>query len=151
MKQIANKAATKRGNPAWQKGGASPNPAGRPKDGQSWREVIAELSNATVEDIIQMVGEHNDLGRALKAMPKNVQMKYLVTARVMAALMFEPQASLWNGLMDRMEGKVTEPIDVTSGGDKVANINEVYASVIHKLGLTEQPAEDSTDKEPKPE
>lgn len=64
----------------------------------------------TTDDILAFVGESNDLGKALKQMPKNVQMKYLVTARVMAALMFEPNGSLWNGLMDRAEGKVALPV-----------------------------------------
>lgn len=106
-----NKPANKKKTGTW-KPGESGNPAGRPKDGESWAAVIREVSNMTTEEILKMVGEQNDLGKALKQMPKNVQMKYLVTARVMAAMMFEPTAGLWNGLMDRAEGKVPQQIDV---------------------------------------
>ena len=100
------------------KPGQSGNPKGRPKDGQSWREVLAELSNMTTEDILLMIGADNDLGRNIKLMPKNVQMKYLVGARVIAALMFEPTAGLWNGLMDRIDGKVPDQL-------KISNLLEV--------------------------
>lgn len=109
----ADKSKPKRKAPktAW-KPGQSGNPAGRMKDEHSWKQVIAACSNMTVDDILVMVGETNDLGRAIKTMPKNVQMKYLVTARVLAALMFEPTSGLWNGLMDRMEGKVAERVQI---------------------------------------
>jgi hypothetical protein len=97
----------------WRKGIPSPNPVGHPKDGQSWREIIAEVSNMTVEDLLLIVGEKSSLGKTIKQMPRLVQMKYLVTIRVMTALMLEPTAGLWNGLMDRMEGKVTEVVQVS--------------------------------------
>lgn len=121
----------KKATPTSWKPGQSGNPAGRPKDGQSWKEVISECSNMTVDDILQMVGETNDLGRAIKAMPKNVQMKYLVTARVLAALMFEPTSGLWNGLMDRMEGKVAERIQL-DGNLEVDGLDAVLDLVYGK-------------------
>ena len=62
-------------------------------------------------DIIAFVGEHNDLGQMLKSLPQNVQMKYLVTARVFASLMFEPAQGLWKELMERSDGKVSQPIE----------------------------------------
>ncbi len=128
-KAIANKSKTKpKGNPSWKKGGTSPNPSGRPKDGQSWREVIADVSNMTIDDILVMVGRDNELGMQLAKMPKNLQMKYMVTARVMAALMFEPTAGLWNGLMDRMEGKVAERLQI-EGNLEVENLDKVLGLV----------------------
>ena len=135
MSKPANTKATpkpkKKATPTSWKPGQSGNPAGRPKDGQSWKEVISECSNMTVEDILQMVGETNDLGRAIKAMPKNVQMKYLVTSRVLAALMFEPTSGLWNGLMDRMEGKVAERIQL-DGNLEVDGLDAVLDLVYGK-------------------
>ena len=115
---------------AW-KPGQSGNPSGRKRDDHSWKEVIAECSNMTVEDILQMVGETNDLGRAIKAMPKNVQMKYLVTARVLAVLMFEPTSGLWNGLMDRMEGKVADRVQI-DGNLEVDGLDAVLDLVYGK-------------------
>ena len=94
---------------AW-KQGQSGNPAGRPKDGESWAAIIAAVGNMYPEDILAFIGRDNDLGREIMQLPKGVQMKYLVTARVFAALMFDPTAGLWGGLMERAEGKVETPI-----------------------------------------
>lgn len=88
--------------------GVSGNPAGRPKDGESWGKIIKEVGDMYPADILAFIGENNELGRQIKQLPPNVQMKYLVTARVYAALMFEPTAGLWNGLMERAEGKVPD-------------------------------------------
>jgi hypothetical protein len=103
-------AIKKRGNPKWEKGGKSPNPAGRPKDGESWAAIIAAVGNMYPEDILELVGRNNDLGKQIALLPKGVQMKYLVTARVFAALMFEPTQGLWKELMERAEGKVETPL-----------------------------------------
>lgn len=64
-------------------------------------------------DILAFIGENNDLGRALKQYPPNVQMKYLVTARVFSALMFEPTSGLWKELMERADGKVKDVHELT--------------------------------------
>lgn len=99
--------------------GQSGNPAGRPKDGESWSAIIKAVGDMSSDDILALVGRDNDLGREIAALPKGVQMKYLVTARVFAALMFEPTAGLWNNLMDRAEGKVSDKLDVTSKGEQI--------------------------------
>ncbi len=112
----------------WRKGIPSPNPIGRPKDGQSWKEIIAEVSNMTVEDLLLIVGEANSLGKTIKKMPRLVQMKYLVTIRVMMALILEPTAGLWNGLMDRMEGKVVDVAQVSNSLD-VSGLQEMIRKV----------------------
>lgn len=80
-------------------------------------------------DILAFIGEHNDLGKALKSYPSNVQMKYLVTARVFSALMFEPSPGLWKELMERAEGKIGDKLDVTSGGKA---LNGVIRVIEHK-------------------
>ena len=64
------------------------------------------------EEVSAEVGS-NDLGRAYRQMPRGIAMKRLVVMRVFAALMFEPTGGLWNPLMERVEGKVTLPIDIT--------------------------------------
>ena len=102
----------KRGNPKWKKGAASPNPAGRPKDGESWATIIAAVGNMYPEDLLEFIGKDNDLGRELMQLPKGVQMKYLVTARVFAALMFDPNPRMWVGLMERAEGKLSQSIEI---------------------------------------
>lgn len=79
-------------------------------------------------DILAFIGEGNDLGRALKQYPPNVQMKYLVTARVFAALMFEPTSGLWKELMERTEGKVTTPLDVNNKGEIITKVLIEYVN-----------------------
>ncbi len=113
-KALANKEKTKPKKPApahaW-KPGQSGNPAGRPKDGESWAGVFKDLANRTPEELAEMFGS-NDLGNAYKKLPKGVQMKYLVGGRILAALMFEPSGSLLNIYMERMEGKVPDRLKI---------------------------------------
>jgi len=80
------------------------------------------------DDILAFVGNNNDLGKQIAKYPKSVQMKFLVTARVFAALMFEPTSGLWNGLMDRAEGKVPERVQF-DGVLNVENLTEVLSKV----------------------
>jgi len=96
---------------AWPKG-VSGNPAGRPKDGESWAAVIKAVGEMYPDDLLAFIPKGNDLGNAIAQLPKGVQMKYLVTARVFAALMFEPTSGLWKELMERAEGKVTETVEI---------------------------------------
>ena len=124
----ANSKKTAPGKP-WPKG-QSGNPAGRPKDGESWAAIIKAVGDMYPEDILEFIGKGSDLARDIGYLPKNVQMKYLVTARVFAALMFEPTAGLWNGLMDRAEGKVKEVIEGT-GENGAIRIEVVYATPNH--------------------
>ena len=116
--------AIKRGNPNWKKGGKSPNPAGRPKDGESWAAIIASVGNMYPEDVVKIVGAKSDLGAAFKEMPKGVQLKYLINFRVFAALMVEPTHGLWKEMMERVEGKVPDHIDMTTGGEKFSNLSD---------------------------
>ena len=115
MSETANKAKTKRTKPksAW-KPGQSGNPRGRPKDGESWAAIIKSVGDMYPTDLIAFIGKDNDLGRMLSKLPANVQMKYLVTARVFSALMFEPTNGLWKETMDRAEGKVKESLDLSN-------------------------------------
>lgn len=94
---------------AW-KPGQSGNPAGRPKDGESWAAIIASVGNMYRDDLLAFIGKDNELGQQIMQLPPNVQMKYLVTTRVFAALMFEPTSGLWKELMERADGKVETPI-----------------------------------------
>ena len=116
----------KRGNPNWTKGGASPNPTGRPKDGESWAAIIKSVGDMYPTDLVAFIGKDNDLGRMLSKLPQGVQMKYLVTARVFASLMFEPSHGLWKEMMERVDGKVKGELDITSD-DKPLKVIFEYA------------------------
>jgi hypothetical protein len=105
------------------KPGQSGNPNGRAKDGESWAKIIKDVGDMYRDDLIAFIGVDNVLGKQIMQLPPNVQMKYLVTARVFAALMFEPTAGLWNGLMDRAEGKVPDKLQV-DGNLNVADLEK---------------------------
>ena len=130
MKKPANTLSTgKRGGKtrtSWQPG-QSGNPAGRPKDSESWASIIKSVGDMYPADIVAFIGKDNDLGRMLVKLPQDVQMKYLVTARVFSSLMFEPTSGLWKELMERAEGKVTDRVDVTSGGEKLSLAKRIEA------------------------
>lgn len=108
---------------SWKKG-QSGNPKGRPKDGESWSAIIADVGNMYSSDLLSFIGEDNELGQAIAKFPKNVQLKYLVVSRVFAALMFDPTSGLLKEFMDRLEGKVAERVDMTSGGEKLSNLSD---------------------------
>lgn len=116
--EIANKGKTKpRGNPAWVKGGPSPNPKGAPKRGTSWAEVITKTYEMTPAQIQEWLGARNELSASFRQMPQDVPLKHLVVARVAAALMFEPTPALLAAIMNRAEGMPTQAVEL-SGPDK---------------------------------
>ena len=125
MAAPANKEKTKRKAPphAW-KPGQSGNPKGRPKDGQSWAAVWKECTEKTPAEVLSLINTSNDLGKAFKSYPPNVQMKYLVALRALSALMFDPQASMLNAIMDREDGKVAEKFEA-SGGIEITGFAEM--------------------------
>lgn len=91
---------------AWKKG-QSGNPKGAPKRGESWAEIIKRIGDMTPAE----AAEHaKAIAGKLKQIGDGVTLKEAVVIRVYAALLFEPSAGLWNGMMDRAEGKVREQI-----------------------------------------
>lgn len=100
---------------------------GHAKDKESWSGVFTDLMNKNSEEITEMFG-NNDIGRAYKILPKAVQMKYCVAARVLVALMFDPNSSLLNSVMDRTDGKVADTINL----DGTINIDQ-YADLMDKI------------------
>ena len=118
------------------KPGQSGNPTGRAKDSESWAAIIKSVGDMFPADLVAFIGKDNDLGRMLSKLPQTVQMKYLVTARVFSALMFEPSSGLFNALMERAEGRVVTPLDMTSKGESInTDTQEIYDSILRKLGL----------------
>lgn len=88
------------------KPGQSGNPKGAPKRGQSWKEIIHEIGEMTPDEAREMC-------RILFAkvpLHDEVTLKQAVVMRVYAALLFDPQPGLLNAFMERVEGKVAQPI-----------------------------------------
>lgn len=100
----------------WPKG-VSGNPKGAPRRGESWAEVIKRISELTPSEAAQMSLE---LSKKLLSIGDGVTLKQAVVLRVYSALLFDPDARLFNAIMDRAEGKVTQAItveDVTGKAD----------------------------------
>ena len=91
---------------AW-KPGQSGNPAGAPKRGQSWRELIAELGELDGPGAANRAGF---LAKQLAKLPAGVSLKELVVLRVFTALIDDPQPGLLNAFMERVEGKVAQAV-----------------------------------------
>ena len=97
---------------AW-KPGQSGNPKGAPKRGESWKEIIAKIGNMTPRE----AADHCEaIAKQIGRLGDKITLREAVVLRVFAALLFEPQASLLNAIVERDEGKVTQPISGPDNG-----------------------------------
>ena len=92
---------------AW-KPGQSGNPAGAPKRGESWAEIIKRIGDMEPGEAAHTFGE---IAKQLRNMPAGVTLKEFVVMRIYAAMLFEPSSSLWGHMLDRVDGKVKDEID----------------------------------------
>lgn len=139
-----SKAATKakpRGKP-WKKG-QSGNPAGAPKRGESWAEIIKRIGDMTP---IEAAEHAKAIAGKLRTMGNALTLKEAVVVRVYAALLFEPSASLLNAFMERAEGKVQDRVDVTSGGQALA-VEIGIKQIDYRTAIAETETGSSGDRE----
>lgn len=94
---------------AWKKG-QSGNPKGAPKRGESWAEIIKRVGEMTPSEAAE---RSLALAKQLLEIGDGVTLKEAVVLRVYSALMFDPQPGLLNAFMDRVEGKVSQPIEMS--------------------------------------
>lgn len=108
-RKLAQKEAAKKRPQTWKKG-QSGNPAGAPKRGMSFKEAYEWAMSLNTEDMaaILSAGGDNVLAEAFRAMPKGIDLKSLLAARVLSSQMFEPQAAMLNHISDRTDGPVKE-------------------------------------------
>jgi hypothetical protein len=128
-KSAANSKATAkpRGKPFPK--GVSGNPAGAPKRGESWAEIIKRIGDMTPAEAADHASE---IAKQLRKIGNSVTLKEAVVIRVYAALMFDPSASLLNSFMERAEGKVTDRVDITSKDEKIGS-DDVRSDILRKL------------------
>lgn len=105
---------------AWSKG-QSGNPAGAPKRGESWAEIIKRIGEMTP---IEAAEHAKAIAGKLRTLGDGLTLKEAVVVRVYASLLFEPTASLLNSFMERAEGKVKGELDLTSDGEPLKVIFE---------------------------
>jgi hypothetical protein len=140
-KEIANKPATKkRGNPNWKKGGKSPNPAGAPKRGESWTEIIARYGEMTPSEAAE---QSLELSKKLLSIGDGVTLKQAVVLRVYTSLLFEPQPGLLNAFMERAEGKVKDKVEVSGDTENPIAYRQVFQHSAALAGIAPRPVRDS--------
>lgn len=101
------------------KPGQSGNPAGAPKRGESWQEIIKAYGDLTPSEAAVLSLE---LTKKLLAIGDGVTLKQAVVLRVYADLLHEPNPGLLNSFMERAEGKVSQPLDVRTWRDRVIDL-----------------------------
>lgn len=107
------------------KPGQSGNPRGRPKEGESWKSIMKDVSNRTFEEQAERVGKDTELGRMLMQMPKNnITIKENIVTRVAMAMMNDPTPGLWNGWMDRQDGRIPLAMDITALAIDAASVEQ---------------------------
>lgn len=103
---------------AWKKG-QSGNPAGAPKRGESWSEIIKRIGDMTP---IEAAEHAKAIAGKLRSMGDGLTLKEAVVVRVYAALLFEPSASLLNSFMERAEGKVADSFNLNNTGELLVRV-----------------------------
>lgn len=95
---------------AWPKGKSGNPKGGRPKSDHTWGAIFAEIGGLTGAAAAKRC--HSIAGQ-LAGIGDAVTLKEAVALRVFSALLFEPSGSLLEKVMDRMEGKLPFPMDVS--------------------------------------
>ena len=127
-RRTAQKEAARKRPQTW-KPGQSGNPAGGPKRGESWAEIIKRFGELTAGEAAQMSLE---LAQKFLNIGEGVTLKQAVVLRVYGALLFDPDARLLNAFMDRAEGKITQPItvdDITQKPD--TELVDEFTDLVH--------------------
>lgn len=133
---ITDKPKRKAPRTAWKKG-QSGNPAGAPKRGESWAEIIKVYGDMTPQEIADKA---KDIAGQLKKIGNGISMKEAVVIRIFASLMFEPSSSLWKELMERTDGKITDSLDLSNkdGSLKPTDNSQILARVNQLIELAKQ-------------
>lgn len=101
------------------KGDPRINRAGAPKRGQSWQETVKRITDMTREELIAYLGPSTKLGKQMRELPENIPLKDALVVASIIAYGRDPNPRLLATLMDREDGKPTQPI---SGKLSVYNV-----------------------------
>ena len=93
----------------WAKGTPSPNPHGAPKRGQSLKDIAKTIGDMTPTEAADWCSE---IANRIKSIGDGVTLKEAVVLRIYTSLLFEPDARLFDAIMNRDEGKVSQPVEV---------------------------------------
>ena len=101
-----SKAGKKNGLIPWVPG-QSGNPAGRPKRGQSWAELIREIGEMTP---ISASDKCISIARELRKLGGDATLKELVVLRCYVQMLMEPQPSMLVAMMNRADGMIPQQL-----------------------------------------
>jgi hypothetical protein len=96
-----------RGKP-WPKG-TSGNPAGAPKRGESWAEIIKRVGDLTPSEAAEAALL---LAKDLLKLGDGVTLKQAAVMSMFRQSINDPQPGLLNILIERAEGKVATPLEI---------------------------------------
>lgn len=111
------------------------NLEGAPKRGQSWQESVKRLTDMTREELIAYIGPKTRLGKLLKELSPNVPVKDALIVAAIIQFGRDPNPRMLATLMDREEGKPTQPI----GGDPEKPIKIIVEYANDNSDTTETP------------
>jgi hypothetical protein len=121
------------------KPGASGNPKGRPKKGESWAELIRTISDMTGPEVAK---EFAYLAKTLMQYPDNVTLRTLIIIRAIVFLANEPNTALLREVMDRTDGPVPARVEMQPGL-QVLGLQEMLEKVYGDAAVAEREAEDA--------
>lgn len=124
------------------KGGGSLNPKGRPPIADSWRAIFEDALNAknisttyTVSELNATTGKYEDVKKTIRINAgKTKDIKTLITHKVIDMASKGDMRAI-EDLQDRLRGKASQSVDLTSGGDKIHTdpVNIIVSSETAKL------------------
>lgn len=128
--EIANKGGTKpkRGNPAWQKGGASPNPSGRPANEISITHWLKEVAGMTPAEAVEKFRNYADQFSEYKG---DLPIAAFAAIRVWAAILAEPSPGIFGQLLDRIDGPVPSVLQGDKNKPLEVNVNDARERLAH--------------------
>lgn len=83
------------------------NIAGRPALGESWREIFDKAGKLTKRQLLDLYPVY---GKRLVGLPEDVSLRDAVALSAMVTLACEPSPGLLSAIMERVDGKVVQPV-----------------------------------------
>jgi hypothetical protein len=120
-------------NGKWMEGTPSPNPAGRPSLGESYREIFASTGNLTIKELRERYPTYDRFDNVAD----DVKLKELVSLSVLVTLACEPSPGMLATLLDRTDGPLEHTINLNKLKDD--ELATAIQPILEKLGIRLEP------------
>lgn len=118
----------------WLKGTASPNPAGRPSLGESYKEILAAAGNLTIGEVRERYAIY---AKRFPGVPDDIRLKDLVGISTLVGQAIEPTPGLLTALFDRTDGPLEHKINLGKMTDE--EILNAVKPILDRLGIRLEP------------